>query len=152
MGHIGALYIDPGSDAVGSTQIANQAYSFNWTVETNRKFLTHIGNLNPSGYREGKWAGTLDLAIEASTDSIPYLNSILSSTNQSPQKNVRLQFTAGTDSIATLDFAGVLLEAPELYNDEDGVVTLEFSLVGQSNSGMTSFAAASVYSTVTTIA
>jgi hypothetical protein len=151
MGHQGQLYIDPGSDTVGTTEIANQAYKFSWNIETNRKFMTHIGNLNPSGWREGKWAGKLDISIEASTDTFPYLDSIIGSTNTMPDKNVQLKFTAGTDSIATLNFGGVLLEAPALYNDEDGVVTLEFSLVGQVTDGMPSFASASVYNTVATL-
>jgi len=151
MGHMGQLYIDPGSDAPGTTEIANQAYSFSWNVNANRKFLTHIGNLNPSGFREGKWDGELSLSIEASTDTFPYLDAILGSTNTMPIKNARLVFTAATDSIVTLDFAGVLLESPELYNDEDNVVTLEFSLVGQSNEGLASFAAAEVYSTLATL-
>ncbi len=68
-----------------------------------------------------------------------------------PIKNVQLKFTAATDSIVTLNFAGVLLESPELYNDEDNVVTLEFSLVGQSNEGLAAFAGAVVYSTLTTL-
>lgn len=152
MGHMGQLYIDPSSDAVGTTEIANQAYSFSLSLTNNRHFLTHIGNLNPSGYREGKYEGSLSLSIEASTDSYPYLNSIIGSTNTMPEKNVRLKFTAASDSIVTLDFSGVLLEAPELYSDEDGVVTLDFELMGQKSGTMTSFFQAEVYSTVTTIA
>jgi len=151
MGHMGALFIDPGSDAVGTTPITSQAYSFSWNLETNRKFLTHIGNLNPSGFEEGKWGGTLSLSIEANTTTTPYLDAIIGSTNTMPEKNVRLQFTAATDSIATIDFAGVLLEAPEIFSDDDGIVTFDFTLVGQSNSGLATFAGASVYSTVTTI-
>jgi len=150
MGHMGELFIDPGSDAPGTTGIVG-AFSFSWNVNANRKLLTHIGDLNPGGFREGKWDGQLDLSIEAGTDSYPYLDAIIGSTNTMPIKNVQLKFTAATDSIVTLDFAGVLNEAPELYNDEDNVVTLEFSLMGQSNEGLASFAGAEVYSTVTTL-
>ena len=150
MGHMGELFIDPGSDSPGTTGIVG-AFSFSWNVNANRKLLTHIGDLNPGGFREGKWDGQLDLSIEAGTDSYPYLDAIIGSTNTMPIKNVQLKFTAATDSIVTLDFAGVLNEAPELYNDEDNVVTLEFSLMGQSNEGLTSFAGAEVYSTVTTL-
>ena len=152
MGHMGQLWIDPGSDSVGTTEIANQAYSFSLNYVTNRVFQTHIGNLNPSGFREGKASGTLSLSIEASTDTYPYLDSIIGSTNTMTEKNVRLLFTAATDSMVTLDFAGVLLEAPELYSDEDGIITLDFELTGQKNSGETSFFVASVYSTVSTLA
>ena len=144
MGHMGQLWIDPGSDSMGTTEIANQAYTFEWNVNANRKMLTHLGNLNPSGYREGEWEGSLSLAIEASTDSLPYLNSIIAATNAAVEKNVRLKFTASTDAHVQLDFSGVLLEAPELYNDEDNVVTLEFELMGQANSGVSSFASAEV--------
>jgi len=151
MGHMGQLFIDPGSDAPGTTEIVDQAFSFSWNVNANRKLLTHIGDLNPSGQRVGKWEGQLDLSIEAGTDSYPYLDAIIGSTNTMPIKSVQLKFTAATDSIATLNFAGVLLESPELYNDEDNVVTLEFSLVGQSNEGLASFAGAEVYSTLTTL-
>lgn len=153
LGHMGALCIDLASDAIGTTPIANSAYSFSWGVETNRKFMTHIGNLNPSGFREGKWEGSLSLSIEASTDTYPLLDGIIGATNATTGRNVQLKFTAATDSILTLDFSGALLEAPELYSDEDGVVTLDLEFVGQILPGgtETSFASATVYSTVTTI-
>lgn len=152
MGHMGQLWIDPGSDSIGTTEIANQAYNFSLNLNTNRHFLTHIGNLNPSGFREGKYEGSLSLSIEASATTIPYLISIIGSTNTVPEKNVRLRFTAASDSIATFDFCGVLLEAPELYSDEDGIVTLDFELTGQKNSGETSFFVATVYNTTETYA
>lgn len=154
MGHMGALYIDVASDSIGTTPIANTSYSFSWNVETNRKFLTHIGNLNPSGFREGKWGGSLSLSIEANSNTIPLFDGIIGATNTTTGRNVQLKFTAATDSIATLDFSGVFLEAPELYSDEDGVVTLDLELVGQILPGgtETSFASATVYSTVTTLA
>jgi hypothetical protein len=150
MGYMGALTIDPGSDTVGTTPIVG-AFSFSWNVNANRKMLTHIGDLNPGGYREGKWDGSLSLSVEAGTDSFPYLDAIIGSTSTMPIKNVQLKFTAASDSIVTLNFAGVLLESPELYNDADEVTTLEFELVGQSTEGLASFAGAVVYSTVTTL-
>ena len=153
LGHMGALYIDVASDAIGTTPISNQAFSFSWNVETNRKFLTHIGSLNPSSFREGKYSGSLSLSIEADTDSIPIFDGIIGATNATTGRNVQLKFTAATDSILTLDFSGAFLEAPELYSDEDGVVTLDLELVGQILPGgtETSFASATVYSTVTTL-
>jgi hypothetical protein len=153
MGHMGQLYIDVASDAVGATEIANAAYSFSWNVEANRVFMTHIGELNPANFRDGKWSGSLALSIEADTDTIPLYNGIIGATNATTGRNVRLKFSAATDSILTLDFSGVFLEAPELYSDEDGVVTLDFELQGQILPGgtETSFASAQVYSTVTTL-
>ena len=136
---------------MGTTPISNQAYSFELNINTNRKFLTHIGNLNPSGYREGKWEGTLALSIEASTDSLDYLDAIIGSTNTMPNKAVRLQFDAATDAYAQLNFTGALLAAPELYSDEDGVVTLDFELVGTAGGATASFCSMVVYSTVTSL-
>ena len=151
MGHMGVLSINAGSDSVGTTPVSDVAYSFSLNLETNRKFLTHIGNLNPSSFREGKWGGSLSLSIETSATTFGYLDAILATTNASVEKNVELEFTAATDSILTLQFGGVILEAPELYSDEDGITTLDFELQALKTSGMDSFFVATVYSTLATL-
>jgi hypothetical protein len=151
LGHMGQLFIDVASDATGTTEVTNNAFSFSWNVETNRKLLTHIGSLNPNGFIEGKWGGSLSLSVEADTDTYPILEAIMASTSLATERNVRLQFTAASDSILRLDMSGPLLEAPEIYSDEDGVVTFDFEITGGATTASTSFAGAYLFSTVATI-
>ena len=152
LGHQGQVFIDVASDAYGTTEVTNAAYSFEWSINTNRKLLKHVGNLNPSGFREGKWDGSLSLSIEADTDTIPILDEIIGSTNLVAERNIRLQFTQATDAILRLDMSGSFLESPEMYSDEDGVVTFDFELTGGATTASTSFAGAYVFTTNASIA
>lgn len=135
LGHHWALYIDNETGTIGSTQISATAFSATLEVVPNRANVHHL-SLAPTGWRDTRWTGTLTLNVElttgAGTDDVQsYLAAILGS---SPlRKQIRLRATSGTNELQ-IDFAGTVLEAPQLFEDTDGVVAIRLVFAGEYNS------------------
>jgi hypothetical protein len=140
------LYIDPGTDSVGSTPTSDLAFSFNLTLNTNRKPLRHMGDLENNSFYEDRWESELSLMVIANTDSFDLLDASLASTNSFVDRNIRFAFTGDTDRSLTLDFGGTLVSPPEVFEDQDGLMSFEFEFAGQATAGMTTdfFAAESI--------
>ena len=142
------LYIDAWGGTIGSTAISNSLYNFELTISSNRANKWYVGASTPGGYREARWETTLTLALELDATTDDYLNDILSS---SPlQKLVRIKATSGTKSFQ-LDFAGTATEAPVIFDDEDGVVTIGLSLSGEYESGLANYFKAEVVNAVSSL-
>jgi hypothetical protein len=128
MGSQWAVAIDPDSDAAGTTVVSDVGFKFELNVETNRYLQYHLGDLTPDSYAETEWSGTLMLTLELKTISEAYITSLLSSTPV--RKVVKLTSTGDSDHALTITFNGVLLEAPDLWTDVDGVATIELNFEG----------------------
>lgn len=126
------IYIDAAEGTVGTTELDTTAFSFEVNVDSKRHPLFHVGNLSPDNFADGKWDGELKLRLEFDTASKAYLDAILTSSPMA--KLVRIKTESGTNSFQ-LDFAGVAEEAPKLFEDEDGVTTIELTLKGQYDGG-----------------
>jgi hypothetical protein len=154
MGAHGSIAIDPGSDAAGTTPVSDTFFAFDLELNPNRAPKWIIGSLTPNNYRHGKWSGSLRLTLELNPTTAAYVTSILAATTGAVEKNVRIQFInpSNTDVVITLDFMGAVVEAPQFFTDEDGIVSLDVTLQGHVDSGQTTFAAASVVNTIATLA
>ena len=136
MGDHCVLSIDPDSDSVGTTPVSDCAYSFELVLSANRAPLHHMGDQSPGTYRNAPWAGTLNLLVEFNSTIAGYVDAIIDATTAPIGKNVRLKFSSGSHYIQ-LDFGGRFLEEPELFQDEDGVISTNLVLTGEKTSGMT---------------
>ncbi len=136
MGDQWAIYIDPSTDAVGTTQLTNVAFSFELVINPNRALVRHLGNLEPDEYRDAKWNGSLSLSLELDTDSAAYHQSLITATTTF-ERVIRLEASTGTGATARrvrFDFNGVITSAPSAFTDADGVITVDLEFVGQYNS------------------
>lgn len=126
MGNHVQLYIDPVAGPIGTTEVANTAFSFDANVTVDRKLVWHMGSLNPDSFRPGKWGGSLRLILEMTSAMQDILDAALAQTVSPGAYAVRIK---ATDSLATsilqLDMAGHLLAPPVLFTDADGVTTAE---------------------------
>jgi hypothetical protein len=138
--HVG-LWIDPSSDAVGTTAIATTAFSAELQINTNRDLKYHLGNLNPTTYRDAKWDVSLRMGLELNATSRAYLSSQLGTSSDTFERVVRLKATSGIYEFQ-FDVNGATLEVPELVDDQDGVSTLNFELMGVYNSTLGNYLAA----------
>jgi hypothetical protein len=134
MGGHCSLYIDPSTATVGTTAIANTAFSFSLEVDTHRTALRHLGALKPSNYRDAQWEGTLTLEMASSSDVVDnYLPGLLT-TNTLFEKVVRIIAETGTGATRRelrFDFNGVLIEQPVFLTNMEGIETVELVFQGQ---------------------
>ena len=130
MGADWSLWIDPGSDAVGTSQISRTAFSFELNLNRGGNLLRHLGSRTPDTVQHGRMTGDLRLVLELSSDTEPYLDSLVSATQKGIEKNVRLKSTNASTNELTIDFCGVILGEPTVFGDVDGVTTVDFTLSG----------------------
>lgn len=122
------LYIDPPGTAPGTTLIPSGFFTFALNVETNRDNLFALGDLSPRDYYDRIWDGTLNLSLELDSTTKQYMDDIIGASDVF-SKIVRIKVTDGTN-VLQIDFSGFVQSAPELYTDNDGVVSVDLSLAG----------------------
>lgn len=150
MGNHFALYIDPSTDAVGTTVVTTSFFAFTLSVDTHRTAVRHMGSQTPSGYRNAQWSGSLSLSLECTATAEAYQDALLLAAS-TLDKAVRLR---ATDSarIMTIDFFGTALESPDLHTARDGVVCVDMVLTGKFNVTAQKWLNASVVNAVSALA
>lgn len=144
------LYIDAWGGTIGSTQITTTFFSFELTLNAARATYHGIGSVQPKGYREAKYTGTLKLSLEMDSTSQGYLDAIIAG-SAAWQRQVRLSAANGANLGLDLDFAGTAIKAPELFTDQDGVVTVDLELESTYNPTLTNWFEAEVTNQVSTL-
>jgi hypothetical protein len=149
------LWIDPASDAAGTTAVANKAFSFSLDINTNREAVTHLGNQSPDKVREGRPEGALNLTLELDSDTAAYMDSIINTTTTTYERVIRLKAST-TDAAALpvhaqIDFNGVVLEAPQMWTDQDGVVSYDITFTGQYGATLTNWLVAQIQTGVSSL-
>ena len=74
--------------------------------------------------------GSMQLTLEADSDTTPTLDAIINTGADTIERVVRVTATSGTN-IWQVDLNGVTLESPEIFSDVDGVVTYDVTFTGQ---------------------
>lgn len=125
------LYMDAGLGAtVGTTPLADVAFSFNASVTADRAAVWHLGDQAHDSYKRGKWGGSLSLVLEGTATTLGYLGDVIDNTDTPESYAIRLRTTNASD-ILDLDFVGTVIAPPVIITDSDGVVTVEMELVPQ---------------------
>lgn len=128
MGSHCSLSLDAGlTSAPGTTALADTAFRFEYNITNNRRGLWHLGDTEPSGWRNGRWGGTAKLSLEANATTLGYLGDILDATVQPEGYVARISMTDGTRQL-DLDVSGHAITPPMLVTDDDGIVTVELDL------------------------
>nr|ASV43902.1 hypothetical protein [Hot spring virus BHS1] len=134
MGDHVSLYIDSASGTIGSTLIASTGFAFELAIKTNRKLRHYLGSLTAGNWNDVRWDGSLKITAEFNNTSKAYLNTLL--TNTVLQHQVRIRAANGPNLILQLDFSGALLEAPNIYDDRDGLATIDLNYGGIYNANL----------------
>lgn len=142
-----ALAIDPSSDAAGTTPITTTWMDFDLNINTNRAPLWYLGNTAPSNFRDARWDVSLRLGLELNTTSAAFLDAILSTSTTTFERVFKITATNGVNSIA-FSLNGVAVEAPQIFADNDGVVTYNLMITGQYHSTLANYLTASVVNTI----
>lgn len=127
MGNHGAVYVDAFAGTIGSTAISSTAFEFEWMVQSNRVLKSYIGSLTPLGWEGNAYEGSMKLMAEFNATSKAYIDALYAASPALVQKLVRVKLDNTANRSITLDMGGNL-DAPELWNDRDGVLTAEFGI------------------------
>lgn len=118
------------------TPLASSAFSWELSVNANREYHNFLGECTPTASYDNKWSGQLKLSLELNASTDDYLIAMLAAANTILQKRVRIIYTVGATTTLrsmTIDFAGHTLQAPELFQDKNGLMTYDLVLDGVYN-------------------
>lgn len=118
------------------TPLASSAFSWELSVNANREYHNFLGECTPTASYDNKWSGQLKLSLELNTSTDDYLIAMLAAANTILEKRVRIIYTVGATTTLrsmTIDFAGHSMQAPELFQDKNGLMTYDLVLDGVYN-------------------
>ena len=116
----------------GTTPWTCTAYSFSLSLNANRNVIYALGGIAPCSSYHQRFDGTLDLSLEFPGGS-DYTKDLLEGLLSGPtlqQQCIRLKITTDTKHIIQIDFAGTLMDAPDIFTDSDGISTVDMSWKG----------------------
>lgn len=126
------LYVDPFATAAGTTELEDTAWSASIEVDMARTVMQFLGSLEPADWKGPRFDLTIGMRLRWNATSLAYSTAILSPTGPAKyEKVIRLKFSDTANRDLQFDLAGVSEGAPEHWDDEDGVATLEFELMGE---------------------
>jgi hypothetical protein len=126
------------------TPLASSAFSWELSVNANREYHNFLGECTPSASYDNKWSGQLKLSLELNDSTDDYLIAMLAAANTILEKQVKIKYTvtvgsAGTLREMVLTFAGHTMQAPELFQDKNGLMTYDLVLDGVYNPKLTNW-------------
>ena len=123
-------------DGVTFAPLASSAFSWELSVNANREYHNFLGECTPTASYDNFWTGQLKLSLELNDSTDDHLIAMLAAANTILQKRVRIIYTVGTSTALrsmTIDFAGHTMQAPELFQDKNGLMTYDLVLDGVYN-------------------
>jgi len=123
---VASIKMDAWGGTMGTTTLtACQVRMMELMVQPDRALRPCFGSLTRDSYAERAWDGSLKLSLEFDGTSKTDIDAIIGGTLT--QKQVEINFADSTRSLK-LQFAGTVADDLELFGDDDGVVTAEFTL------------------------
>lgn len=132
-GCMAALAIDAWAGTMGNTAVASSAFSWELTINANRQYRSYLGGCTPSAWNDQAWSGQLRLSLELNNTTDDYLIAMLAATNAILERQVEISYTNASDDLLEIQFAGHSLQAPQLFQDRNGVMTYDLVLDGVYN-------------------
>jgi len=124
-------------DSSSFTTLANSAFSWELSINSNREYRGYLGNCTPTAYSDQKWNGQLSLSFELNDTTDDHLIAMLSTASAILERQVKIEYKTGTSTTErsmAITFAGHSMQAPELFQDRNGVTTYDLVLDGVYNS------------------
>lgn len=135
-GCMASLAIDAWAGTMGSTAVASTSFAWELTINSNRAYRAYLGSCTPTAYADDAWTGQLRLSLEMNATSKAYVDAILAAANTILERQIEIEYTTGADTTLrtlTLQFAGHTMQAPELYQNRNGVTSIDLIFDGVYN-------------------
>ena len=110
------------------TPLASSAFSWELSVNANREYHNFLGECTPTASYDNKWSGQLKLSLELNDSTDDHLIAMLAAASAILEKQVKIKYTvgsAGTLREMVLTFAGHTMQAPELFQDKNGLMAYD---------------------------
>ena len=123
-------------DTSSFTTLANSAFSWELSINSNREYRGYLGDCTPTTYNDQKWNGQLRLSLELNDSTDDHLIAMLSTASAILERQVKIEYKTGTSTTErsmAITFAGHSMQAPELFQDRNGVTTYDLVLDGVYN-------------------
>ena len=128
------LFIDAWDGTVGSTELEDAAFSWELTVNANRQYRGYLGDCTPTAWHDNKWTGQLRVSVELKTATAAYLSAMLASGGSAIlEKQIKIAYAYSTTHELNIEFAGHSLQAPQLFQDRNGVTSFDLVFDGVYN-------------------
>ena len=124
------------------TPLASSAFSWELSVNANREYHNFLGECTPTASYDNKWSGQLKLSLELNESTDDHLIAMLATASAILEKQVKIKYTVGTAATLremVLTFAGHTMQAPELFQDKNGLMTYDLVLDGVYNPTLTNW-------------
>jgi len=117
-------------------ELANSAFSWELSINSNREYRGYLGDCTPTAYHDQKWNGQLRLSLELNNSTDDYLIAMLGAASAILERQIRITYTVGEGAnlrSMVITFAGHSMQAPEIFQDRNGVTTYDLVLDGVYN-------------------
>lgn len=137
-----SVAIDAWAGVMGATPIEDCAFSYELTVNSNRDYRGYLGKCDAAAWHDKKWSAQLRISMEVTADSSPFMNEMLATPNKLLQKQIEIKHATGSGSderLMQIQFAGHTVQAPQLFQERDGVVSVDLVFDGVYNPTFTNW-------------
>lgn len=126
-GDVTGLALDAWAGTMGATAL-DDCYlrSMELSIRTNRTLRYCVGSLSASDYIHKPWESTLKIKLEWNATSKAIIDAMVG--GATTQRQFEAEFSGGTNKTLQIQYAGTIAEPPEIFEDDDGVVTTTLTL------------------------
>jgi hypothetical protein len=125
-GDVATVFLDPWAGTMGGTALTKcYLRNLELNVKNNRTLRYCIGSLTASDHVTKPWDGTLQMLLEWNSTSKAVIDELVGGT--AAKRQVEVNWVNGTKSLK-LQFCGVVQGKPEIFDDDDGVVSVRLTL------------------------
>ena len=128
-------------DGITFTPLASSAFSWELSVNANREYHNFLGECTQAHPTITSGAA-VETQPELNNSTDDYLIAMLAAANTILEKRVRIIYTTGSSTTLrsmTIDFAGHTMQAPELFQDKNGLMAYDLVLDGVYNPKLTNW-------------
>lgn len=123
---VSTLFLDAWAGTMGATALTKcYLRNLELNVKNNRKLRYCVGSLAASDHITEPWMGTLSLLLEWNSTSKAIIDEMVGGT--AAKRQFQCTWANGTQSLK-LQFCGVVKGKPEIFDDDDGVVSVRFEM------------------------
>lgn len=141
------IYMTPWTrSTISGTALPATLISFEATANPQRHLKMFAGSINPGAHGDSTWEGQLTTVMEFNATAKAYVDEMIAP-DTLVQRQIRIKAETGSTTKAreaTIDFAGTISDAVELFGDRDGNMTVSLVWNGTYNTANTSFLSARV--------